>query len=274
MPIYLRVKRLRTDVAVDSFEPQPLPKVMCQERNSDTLAVFRYIGSQTAECDPTHDCLADLDKGVSRGSCKLLLKAQRGTIIGKIGNPAVNCEVKVNTLKRPASPPSTEGRSYSPDFEGAVSPHPCKILKIIDLTPNVVTDPLPGAFDALRIGSDLGVSDPVEEELNCVYDLYKLERKRSQEVDPPSGVCISPKTARTDSTGSASPPFHEGELVYEDDCFNQDGSCYDDEEDDSNAESNWRNDYPDEEDVEYSSSCSSFRLRSSESNSDCDDRSS
>ncbi|KAF6771983.1 hypothetical protein AHF37_08755 [Paragonimus kellicotti] len=208
MPIYLRVKRLRSETAVDSFETQRLCKISRQD--AEAPSVFRYIGSQltTTSAETCYDQITGLNKIESRGKCKLLWDAKSGKILGQNEADNVPCEVSV---------------LYSFRF---------------------IT------FESL-------CSYPVA--ISYVHFL------------------ITSISGNFDSVGLSPTALHNSvdRIVFEDDrdyLGLSDDLCADDE-DDSNSESNWRNDYPDEEattESDSDSSLSSSRRRRSES-SDYDD---
>ncbi|KAF7259088.1 hypothetical protein EG68_03718 [Paragonimus skrjabini miyazakii] len=260
MPVYLRVKRLRSETAVDSFETQRLCKISRQD--AEAPSIFRYIGSQltTTSVETCYDQITSLNRIESRGKCKLLWDAKSGKILRQNEADNIPCEVRINTLKRNAP----TGYPQSADS----GPMPVKLLKIIDVIPNPVSDNrLSTAIDSLSLDPPAVKSSLKDDELDCVHDLYLLERSSKQRrLSDFDSVGLSPTTVQNSFD----------RIVFEDDWrysgLSDDEVCADDE-DDSNSESNWRNDYPEEEGTTESdsdSSSSSSRRRRSEP-SDYDD---
>ncbi|KAF5401896.1 hypothetical protein PHET_04672 [Paragonimus heterotremus] len=142
------------------------------------------------------------------------------------------------------------------------------MLKIIDVIPNPVTDNrLSTAIDSLSLGPLAVKSSLTNDELDSVHDLYLLERSSKQR-----------RLSDFDSVGLSPTAVHNSfdRIIFEDDrgySGLSDGEVCVDDEDDSNSESNWRNDYPEEEattESDSDSSSSSSRRRRSEP-SDYDD---
>ncbi|KAF8566897.1 hypothetical protein P879_04944 [Paragonimus westermani] len=260
MPVYLRVKRLRSETVVDSFETQRLSKI--SRLDAETPSVFRYIGSQliTTSSETCYDQIKNLNKIESRGKCRLLWDAKSGKILGDNEANNVPCEVRINTLKR-HSP-----TGYPQSAESG--PLPVKMLKIIDVIPTPVSDSrLSTAIDSLSLDPLAVKSSLTDDELDCVHDLYLLERSSKQRrLSDLDSVGLSPTTVHN----SADRIVFENDWGYSG--LSDVEACADDE-DDSNSESNWRNDYPEEESTtesESDSSLSSSRRKRSES-SDYDD---
>ncbi|KAG5453434.1 hypothetical protein CSKR_107784 [Clonorchis sinensis] len=252
MTVYLRVKRPRNETAVVSaFETEPIKKLCRLDSDPVSPTVFRYVGSQKPGDEISYDTLSSLNRVNTRGTGKLILNTNSGTILSCDGTRDVDCEVKINTLKR-----STSTSLTSKDCAGP----PAKVLKIIDIIPE--STQLDTLLRELQVGtSPVSKRLPEESEIDYVYDLYLLERRTRQRRS---------RSASSSSSRSHSSRYAENEIVF-DDIYGQDDDVHDDE-DDSNSESNWRNDYPDEEDTtddddDSSSSSSADR----KSNADSDD---
>ncbi|TPP64352.1 hypothetical protein FGIG_10766 [Fasciola gigantica] len=244
MPLYLRVKRLRSDVPVESFEAGRLSKLSKLESNENYASTFRYVGSQSSESDIIDENnLEKLQKLDPKGSFKLQWNSTSGRIFGK-GVSSVPCAVRINSLKRSLSVVDSDSDSTVP----------VKVMRIIDITPDQTKDDLSHAFHG---STTLNASEIQTVEIDYVYDLYCLEKRRKAVGHNRSSSPFS--ALRQDSNPeSLSPLYTRDEIVYDQDSRDDGEQIYADDDDDSNSESNWRNDYPDEEDVSTtgSSSCS------------------
>ncbi|TGZ75243.1 hypothetical protein CRM22_000490 [Opisthorchis felineus] len=250
MNVYLRVKRPRNETTVVSaFETEPIKKLCRLDSVPVSPTVFRYVGSQKPGDEIGYDTLDSLNRVNTRGTSKLILNTNSGTILSCDGTRDVDCEVKINTLKR-----STSTFLTSKDCAGP----PGKVLKIIDIVPESAQ--LDTLLRELQVGmSPVSKRFSEESEIDYVYDLYLLERRTRLRRS---------RSASSSSSRSHSSRYVENEIVFED-IYGQDDDAHDDE-DDSNSESNWRNDYPDEEDTtdDDSSSSSSGDRKSNEDSDD------
>ncbi|VDP90275.1 unnamed protein product [Echinostoma caproni] len=259
MAIILRVKRLRKDVPVDSFETERLNKMSKIDADEKSASTFRYIGSQSIESNvAVEPDLNKLDKLNSQGSFKLLWNSTCGRIVGK-GVTSVPCAVRINSLKRSLPLPNTD-----PDV-------PVKMMRIIDITPDRSNDD--DLTSALHQAAILESSQAPKDEVDYVYDLYRLEKRRTARLRNRSGSLggsVSPLSRRARVNVNGASVYPRDDIVFDGELSDPDDKIYADDEDDSNSESNWRNDYPDEEDVSSPSSESHSSCSDDQSDSDSD----
>lgn len=152
--------------------------------------------------------------------------------------------------------------AVDPDSDSNV---PVKVMRIIDITPDHTKDDLTNAF---QCSTNLKPSELQENIVDYVYDLYRLEKRHTVGI---SSRSPSPGSRlRLDSNPKSVNSCPKDEVVYDQDFSDDEERIYVDDEDDSNSESNWRNDYPDEEDVSTSESSSASHSNDSDSHSDSD----
>ena len=149
------------------------------------------------------------------------------------------------------------------DNQGSSQP-PAKSLRVIDLTYKTQSEPEVPNFDRLTLTNEENQKEEsdapnhddkeIAGDNNFYYDLY--------------AVTTNFNNATEDDT--IKDPFEEGIFEADSDDFD-DWRLDDGEDSDSNSESNWRNDYPDEEDFDISEDDLFDEYGFRDGNSDSDD---
>ncbi|KAL5102996.1 hypothetical protein TcWFU_008529 [Taenia crassiceps] len=169
----------------------------------------------------------------------------------------IPCTIRVSTTditaqKRKAEDEEGEkemgnGENGNIGVRNSSHPPPAKSLRIIDLAYQSQSDPLAMTLNGLSLvpertskrETDTRDNERVENAANdtFLYDLYTVSTSFDDDI--------------TDELDDEPPleGIYEGDSDEFDERF-----LYDGEDSDSNSESNWRNDYPDEEDMESSDS--------------------
>ncbi|CAH8864031.1 unnamed protein product [Trichobilharzia szidati] len=265
MSIYLRIKRSNSDFPSSICETENLIK----RPKSDVQSVkFRYIGSQKTSKCPHMDKIDEVCESSDK-LCKIVCNKSDATVVDE--KRSVKCQVKVNSLKRPASNNIFDQfNNLSVDSsDKSTGPRPPKIFKIIELTPeSTLSNSLKCNNKTDDDDNDGNTNENNRKcsESNFVYDIYKMMPDSNYSAE---SIIWCPDDNISSNDNPLIKNMHnyicgDDDQAYDDDFYSGDVLNHDDE-DDSNSESNWRNDYPDE----MSSSSDSDRSRSN-TESDCD----
>ncbi|VDO05311.1 unnamed protein product [Rodentolepis nana] len=234
--VLLRVKRRCTEPPVEFFNTVPA-KRRCPDNEPTGVAHFKYLGTSSSTCETVNIALEDLRDVGATGERKIILSTKHVAHILDSSQDAVQCEVRISSaqcrgLKRKAEVSEDGAVSESP---------PNKCIRIIDLSVNDQSALISSALNNIRVDPEnvpLDVSSVFEDKLQVkehdndsgfVYDLY----------------AVTPDTVNA---------FDLYPILSDEDSDEYDRYAFRDDESDPNSESNWRNDYPDEESL--SSSCS------------------
>ncbi|VDQ04699.1 unnamed protein product [Trichobilharzia regenti] len=261
MNIYLRIKRSNSDFPSSICETENLIK---RPKNDVQSVKFRYIGSQKTSKCPHTDKIDEVCESSDK-LCKIVCNKSDATVVDE--ERSVKCQVKVNSLKRPASNNIFDqfNNLNVDSSDKSTGPRPPKILKIIELIPeSTLSTSLKcnNKTDGDENDGNTNENDKKSSESNFVYDIYKMMPDSNYSAE---SIIWCPD----DDISSNDNPLIKNMHNYicdDDDQAYDDGDVRNhDDEDDSNSESNWRNDYPDE----MSSSSDSDRSKSN-TESDCD----
>ncbi|CDS41639.1 expressed conserved protein [Echinococcus multilocularis] len=255
--VFLRVKRPCSEPPVELFSAIPLKKRRHDNVDCRTPTCFRYLGTTSSLSDTINPSADDLQDMGASGERKLILS--QNSIAHVLDSPRtkIPCTIRVSTTDLISSKRKAEMEEAEDEVENeedgevrvrnSFQPPPAKSLRIIDLSYQSQSDPLAMTLNGLTLvpeSTSKGEADTLDEDKaasaeddNFLYDLYAISTNFDEDI--------------ADELDDE-PPL---EGIYEGNSDEFDESFfYDGEDSDSNSELNWRNDYPDEEDVESSDS--------------------
>ncbi|KAL5968539.1 hypothetical protein TSMEX_003717 [Taenia solium] len=253
--VLLRVKRPYSEPPVELFSAIPPKKRRHDNGDCKSPTCFRYLGTTSNPSDITHLSADHLQDMGASGERKLIWS--QNSIAHVLDSPRtkIPCTIRVSTTDTTAPKRKAEvgegeeeiknRENVNVTVQNSSHPPPAKSLRIIDLAYQSQSDPLAMTLNGLRLVPEKTPRRDADSRDNdkaasasddtFLYDLYAISTSFDDDI--------------TDELGDEPPleGIYEGESDEFDERF-----FYDGEDSDSNSESNWRNDYPDEEDLESS----------------------
>ncbi|KAM3172327.1 hypothetical protein ACTXT7_014765 [Hymenolepis weldensis] len=247
--IFLRIKRRHSEPPIECFNTVPA-KRRCLNNESAGVAHFKYLGTSSTTFETTNIALEDFKDVGASGERRIILSTKHVAHIVDSFQDTVQCEVRISSaqcrgVKRKVEVSEENSATNSP---------PSKSIRIIDLT---VKDPSVVISSSL---SDLKVNSEDKPSNASSGDNDKQQLKVHDEDEDNDSGFVYDLYAVTSGTENN---FNFDSIVYDQDSDEFDRCAFEDDDSDSNSESNWRNDYPDEDDP--------FAPRSSEIDTDDED---
>ncbi|VDD81224.1 unnamed protein product [Mesocestoides corti] len=239
--VLLRVKRPLTETPVECFSAIPTKRLRCQKADYNIPASFRYLGSTSALTDTTRFSTEDLHNYAPLGKTKLFLSSNSTAhVVDPETSRAVPCKVRFSKAAKRKADDSEEVASRTSPSSSPRPPSP-KSLRVID----ILYEPHPESPSPTlhRATGGRSRSNDKDEKEDVLVD--KIHNGRDFIYD-----VYAPVTRLDDENEDGLEPPFEGIYEGDSDEFDERYFC-DDEDSDSNSESNWRNDYPDEEDDDF-----------------------
>uniref|UniRef100_A0A0X3PYW0 Probable RNA polymerase II nuclear localization protein SLC7A6OS n=2 Tax=Schistocephalus solidus TaxID=70667 RepID=A0A0X3PYW0_SCHSO len=250
--LLLRVKRPFSEPPVECFNTVPYKKRCQWYPEVKKVKCFRYVGSTTLD-EGGLDALQDM--GAVGARRIFWTSTSTACVINPEDEKKIDFQVHLSAAKRRLSPSpssSPKRRSRSPleviaTLPTESGPSSSKCLRVIDLescsSSAPATDPLAITMNGLRLVATPVEPPKVESEVstmasdnNFVYDVYRID---------PGARTQYPNSAEGSDLERS--PHQYVYVDVEDAEYKNDGEIFDDDSD-SNSESNWRNDYPDDDD--------------------------
>ncbi|BHF78612.1 hypothetical protein SprV_0602172500 [Sparganum proliferum] len=250
--LLLRVKRPFSEPPVECFNTVPCKKRCQWYPEVQKGKCFRYVGSTTQEDTLNEGGLDALQDMGAVGARRIFwTSTSTACVINPEDEKKIDYKVHLSGTKRRLSSSPKRCSQSPPEVVAAEptegGPPSSKCLRVIDLQSYTstapTTDPLAITMNGLRLVATPVEPQKVESEEastvtsdnNFVYDVYR--------IDPGARI------GRFSSEGSDL-ENSDNRYVYvdvEDAEYKDDGDIFEDDSD-SNSESNWRNDYPDDDD--------------------------
>nr|CDS27733.1 protein SLC7A6OS [Hymenolepis microstoma] len=252
--IFLRVKRRYTESPIECFNTFPA-KRKCLDNEPTGVAHFKYLGTSSTTFETANIALEDLRNVGAAGERKIILSTKNIAHILDSSQDSVQCVVRVTSaqcrgLKRKVDVCEDEVPTES---------LPNKSIRIIDLSVKDQSLAISSALDNLKVNSEDGLRDGSSDDAD---KLQVMEHDNGEDNDSGFVYDLYAVTSDTENTFDFSP------IIYDQDSDEYDRRAFGDDSD-SNSESNWRNDYPDEE--SYTSSLSEIDDNEDSEGDDDDD---